>query len=147
MSDYIFGLLVGRANPINIKKLVWTPPNSGLQPSACAPLCCTSAAKIITKNLFTTKKLEAINYVIIPKTLCIQLDKTRKGPQQYYKNSCFRELFYNNCGQHGKRGELFHLQLELFCFQLSFIAYSPLRPLLDALAHCKQKSSNCKQKN
>ena len=37
------------------------------------------------------------------------------------------------------RGKLFYLQLELFCLQLSFFAYSPLRPLLDALAHCKQK--------
>ena len=32
-----------------------------------------------------------------------------------------------------------NLQLELFCLQLSFFAYSPLRPLLDALSHCKQK--------
>ena len=38
-------------------------------------------------------------------------------------------------------GKLFYLQLELFCLQLSFFAYSPLRPLLDALSHCKQKSS------
>ena len=46
-----------------------------------------------------------------------------------------------------KRGKLFYLQLELFCLQLSFFAYSPSRPLLDALSHCKQKSSNCKQKS
>ena len=32
-----------------------------------------------------------------------------------------------------------------FCLQLSFFAYSPLRRLLDALSHYKQKSSNCKQ--
>ena len=38
------------------------------------------------------------------------------------------------------------MQLELFCLQLSFFAYNPLRPLLDALSYCKQKSSNCKQK-
>ena len=38
-------------------------------------------------------------------------------------------------------GKLFYLQLELFCLQLSFFAYSPLRPLLDALSHCKQKST------
>ena len=44
-------------------------------------------------------------------------------------------------------GKLFHLQLELVCLQLSFFAYSPLRPLLDALSHCKHKSSNCKQKS
>ena len=41
------------------------------------------------------------------------------------------------------RGKLFYLQLELFCLQLSFFAYSRLRPLLDALSHCKQKSSKC----
>ena len=41
-------------------------------------------------------------------------------------------------------GKLFYLQLELFCLQLSFFAYSPLRLLLEALSHCKQKSSNCK---
>ena len=44
-------------------------------------------------------------------------------------------------------GKLFYLQLELFCLQLSFFAYSPLRPLLEALSHCKQKSSNCKQQS
>ena len=42
-----------------------------------------------------------------------------------------------------KWGKLFYLQLELFCLQLSFFAYSPLRRSLDALSHCKQKSSNC----
>ena len=36
-------------------------------------------------------------------------------------------------------GKLFYLQLELFCLQLSFFACSPLRPLLDALSHCKEK--------
>ena len=41
-------------------------------------------------------------------------------------------------------GKLFYLQLELFYLQLSFFAYSPLRPLFEALSHCKQKSSNCK---
>ena len=35
-------------------------------------------------------------------------------------------------------GSFFYVQLELFCLQLSFFAYSPLRPLLDALSHCKQ---------
>ena len=43
-----------------------------------------------------------------------------------------------------ERGKLFYLQLELSYLQLSFFAYSPLRPLLDAPCHCKQKSSNCK---
>ena len=37
-------------------------------------------------------------------------------------------------------GKLFYLQLELFCLQLSFFAYSPLRPLLETLSHCKQKA-------
>ena len=41
-------------------------------------------------------------------------------------------------------GKLFYLQLEFFCLQLSFFAYSLLRPFLDALSHCKQKSSPCK---
>ena len=41
-------------------------------------------------------------------------------------------------------GSFCYLQLELFCLQLSFFAYSPLRPLVHALSHCKQKSSNCK---
>ena len=41
-------------------------------------------------------------------------------------------------------GKLFYLQLEFFCLELSFFACSPLRPLLDALSHCKQKSINCK---
>ena len=33
--------------------------------------------------------------------------------------------------RHLNRGKLFYLQLELFFSQLSFFAYSPLRPLLD----------------
>ena len=44
-------------------------------------------------------------------------------------------------------GKLFYLQLEPCCLQLSFFAYSPLEPLLDALSHCNQKSSNCEQKS
>ena len=35
------------------------------------------------------------------KTLCIQLEKTGKRPQTYYKNNCFRQLFCNNFGQDG----------------------------------------------
>ena len=30
-----------------------------------------------------------MKFVTITKTLCIQLEKARKGPQKYYKNSCF----------------------------------------------------------
>ena len=37
-------------------------------------------------------------------------------------------------------GSFFYLQLELSCLQLSFFACGPLRPLLDALSHCKQKN-------
>ena len=42
------------------------------------------------------------------------------------------------------RGKLFDLQLEFFCLQLGFFAYSPLRALFDALSHSQQKRSNCK---
>ena len=35
---------------------------------------------------------------------------------------------------------------ELFCLQLRIFAYSPLRPLLDALSHCKQKAPNVSKK-
>ena len=40
----------------------------------------------------------------------------------------------------------FYLQLEFFCLQLSFFASSPLRPLLDALSHCKQKTKTVSKK-
>ena len=39
-----------------------------------------------------------------------------------------------------KRGSFFTYSWSFFCLQLSFFAYSPLRPLLDALSHCKQKA-------
>ena len=43
-------------------------------------------------------------------------------------------------------GKFVDSQLEFFCLQLSFFAYSLLRPLfLDALSHCKWKSFSCKQ--
>ena len=41
----------------------------------------TSAAKIITKYLFTKIILEATNFVIITKTPCIQLKQARERPQ------------------------------------------------------------------
>ena len=41
-------------------------------------------------------------------------------------------------------GSFFTYSWSFFCLQVSFFAYSPLRPSLDALSHCKQKSSNCK---
>ena len=52
------------------------------------------------------------------------------------------------CGNHpfANGGKFFYLQLELFCLQLSFFAYSPLRPLLDALSHCKQKAPTVSRK-
>ena len=37
-------------------------------------------------------------------------------------------------------GKLFYLQLELFCLQLSFCAYSPSRPFLDALFIVSEKA-------
>ena len=40
----------------------------------------------------------------------------------------------------------FCLQLEFFCLQSSLLAYRSLRCLSGAFSHCKQKSSNCKQK-
>ena len=60
--------------------------------------------------------LEATNFVIITKTLCVQLEKARKRPQNYYKNYCFRELFCNNFGQDGTSQEsvaMGHLQFVL----------------------------------
>ena len=36
-------------------------------------------------------------------------------------------------------GKAFLLKLKFFYLQLSFFAYSPLSPLLDALSHWKQK--------
>ena len=43
-------------------------------------------------------------------------------------------------------GNSSYLQLELFCLQLSFFAYSPLGCFLDTLSRCRQESFNCKQK-
>ena len=40
------------------------------------------------------------------------------------------------------RGQLFYLQLEHFCLQLSYFAYSPLRWFLEALSHCRQKAAS-----
>ena len=37
-------------------------------------------------------------------------------------------------------GQLFYLQLEFFCVQLSFFAYGPLRPLLDTLPSVSKKA-------
>ena len=45
----------------------------------------TIAAKIITKKLFTKYFLEAMNFVIITKTHCIQLEKARKRSQNITK--------------------------------------------------------------
>ena len=43
-----------------------------------------------------------------------------------------------------KRGKLFYLHVGAFLLTVKLLAYSPLRPLLEALSHCKQKTSNCK---
>ena len=44
------------------------------------------------------------------------------------------------------QGKLYCLQLELLCLQLSFFTYSSFRCLSDALAHFKQKGSNCEHR-
>ena len=41
-------------------------------------------------------------------------------------------------------GSFFTYSSSFFAYSWSFFADSPLRPLLDALSHCKKKSSNCK---
>ena len=41
----------------------------------------------ITKNSLQRSILEAINFVIITKTLCVQLKQTRERPQKYYKTN------------------------------------------------------------
>ena len=43
-------------------------------------------------------------------------------------------------------GSFFTCSWSFFCLQLSFFAYSPLRPLLDALSHCKQKAPTVSKK-
>ena len=43
-------------------------------------------------------------------------------------------------------GKFFLLPVSMFCLQLSFFAYSPLRPSLDALSHCKQKTPTVSKK-
>ena len=54
------------------------------------------------KNLFTKIKFRGNSFCnYFTKTLCIQLEKARKGPQKYYKNNSFRELFCNNFGRDG----------------------------------------------
>ena len=45
-----------------------------------------------------------------------------------------------------KRGKFFYLQLELLCLQLSLFAYTPWKPLLDALSHNKQKATTVSKK-
>ena len=62
--------------------------------------------------------------------------KGQHDPQLWEENGTLRGALRGR--------KLFYLQLELFYLQLSFFAYSPLRRFLDALSHCKHKSSNCK---
>ena len=69
-------------------------------PAALGVWPITIAAKIITKKLFTKIIFRGNNFVIITKTLCIQLKQTRERPQKHYKNNCFRKLFCN-FGQDG----------------------------------------------
>ena len=49
--------------------------------------------KLLQKSPLQHYFLEAINFVIITKTRCIQLKQTRERPQKYYRNNGFREFF------------------------------------------------------
>ena len=62
-----------------------------------------------------------------------------------FAKHCFPDLDVNLANP-SRWGEAFYLQLELFCLQLSFFAYSPLRRLLDALSHCKCKAKTVSEK-
>ena len=73
--------------------------------------------------------LEAINFVTITKTLCIQLNQTRERPQTYYKNNCFRELFCNNFAQDGSVFASFSGHLGLF----RHFSYTPGREAREVL--------------
>ena len=55
--------------------------------------------KLLQKTSLQKEFLEAILFVTLTKTLCIQLEKTRKRPQNITKKSGFRGLFCNNFGQ------------------------------------------------
>ena len=70
---------------------------------------------------------------------------TAKSCLSTIRQKTITRLTLSVCNYFG--GSFFYLQLELFCLQVSFFAYSPSRSLLDALFHCKQKSSNCKQRS
>ena len=48
--------------------------------------------------------------------------------------------------QKEKGGSFFTYSWSFFCLQLSFFAYSPLRSLLDALSHSKQKAPTVSRK-
>ena len=61
-----------------------------------------SRPKSLQNNSLQKSFLEAMNFVIITKTLCIQLKQTRERPQKHYKKNCFRVLFCNNFAQDGK---------------------------------------------
>ena len=45
---------------------------------------------------------------------------------------------------HFELGEGLLLTVGAFLLTVKLLTYSPLRPFLDALSHCKQKNSNCK---
>ena len=76
-------------------------PTQSCHEKKSSPQTVPSRPKLLQKTLY--KKLEAINFVIITKALCIQLEEARKIPQKYHKNNCFRELLCNNFGQDGSR--------------------------------------------
>ena len=77
---------------------------SSIIPTPSTPL--PSRPKLSQKTSLQKDCLGAINFVIITKTLRIQLEKARKGPQKYYKNNCFRELFCNTFGHDGTHSTL-----------------------------------------
>ena len=64
-----------------------------------------SRPKSITKKpLYKKQFLEAIHFVIIYETLCIQLEKAGQTPRKtLHKKNCCRELFCNNFGQDGTK--------------------------------------------
>ena len=75
-----------------------------------------SRPKLLQKTSLQKSFLEAINFVMITKLICIQLKQTRETPPKHYKNNCFRELFCNNFGQDGTVGA-FLLTVKLLFLQ------------------------------
>ena len=62
-----------------------------------------------------------------------------QGPEDLrtQEDQAFQIPTSEKCSFEQGRGKFFYLELELFCLQLSFFAYSPFGRLLKALSHCK----------